>query len=71
MRWVQLESPEGPFYVDLAHVSAIGPSIRDKDLTGAIVNLRLLYLAGGQGIAIFDSAENMSTLFETSKGRLS
>lgn len=69
MRWVQLDAPEGALYVDLAGLCAIGPAIRDKDLTGNTVTLRALYLLGGQCVVIFDNAENMSRLFQTSGTR--
>lgn len=64
MRWTQLDAPEGPLYVDLSHVSAIGPAIRDKDLTGQTVTLRAIYLTGGQCVVIYDTATNMECLFE-------
>ena len=70
MRWMQLEAPEGALYVDLSQISAIGPAIRDKDLTGQLVTMRAVYLVGGQCLAIFDTADNMSKLFESS-GRVS
>ncbi len=64
MRFVQLSCPEGVCYVDLADVSAIGPTAREA-VGERTVALRALYLHGGQLLVIYDTAENLHTLFET------
>lgn len=64
MKFVQLICPEGAAYVEIADVSAIGPMMRDKDRQGDPVELRMLYLRGGQVLVVFDSAENMQKLFD-------
>lgn len=62
-KWLALECPEGTAYVQLSHVAAIGPMMRDT-IGGQTRDLRLLYLAGGQGLAILDTPENMAKLMQ-------
>lgn len=68
MRWIELTCPEGSLYVDISMVSAIGPSMADS-IGGRTIAMRLLYLQGGQGVAILDTPENMQKLFQTNGGR--
>lgn len=68
MRWTQLECPEGALYVDLTTIDAIGPAMTDN-IGGREIRMRLLYLRGGQGMAILDTQENMDKLFQTPNGR--
>lgn len=67
MKWSELQAPEGVVYVDLATIDAIGPSMSDT-LAGTTRQMRLLYMRGGQGIAILDTTANMQAIFEL-KGR--
>lgn len=64
MRFVQLACPEGALYVDVATVDAIGPAMTDS-VGGRTITMRLLYLRGGQGVAILDTPDNMEKLFQT------
>lgn len=64
MRWVQLVSPEGAVYIDVATVDAIGPPMTDS-VGGRTMTMRALYLRGGQLVAILDTPDNMEKLFQT------
>ena len=63
-RWTLVQCPEGPAYVDLHYVAAIGPLISDT-LGGITREMRLLYLSGGQSLVIVECAENLQALFDT------
>lgn len=67
MKWTELQTPEGVAYVDCSAINAIGPSMSDT-LGGVTRQMRLLYMRGGQGIAILDTVENMHAIFDV-KGR--
>lgn len=64
MRWTQLSCPEGALYVDIVTIDAIGPTMTDN-VGGRQIAMRLLYLRGGQGVAILDTPDNMQKLFQT------
>lgn len=61
--WITLECPEGTAYVHLAFIAAIGPTIREV-IGGITREFRLIYLTGGQGLAILDTPENMTKLMQ-------
>lgn len=69
MKWTDLQTPEGIAYVDLVAIDAIGPSMNET-LGGETRQMRVLYLRGGQGLAILDTPLNMHEIAEV-KGKTS
>lgn len=67
MRFVQLVCPEGALYVDVNAVDGVGPSMTDT-IGGRSITMRLIYLRGGQGMAILDTPDNLQKLGLTANG---
>ncbi len=62
MRWTELAAmPTGTAFVDLATVDAVGPAISET-LAGVTRVGRVLYLRGGQCIAIMETPANLELL---------
>lgn len=68
MTWIALDCPEGMAYVNPAQIAAVGPAMRES-VGGQTRTLRLLYLAGGHGLAMFDTLENLAQIGLGVEGR--